>query len=78
MEKQEKVVDSAQGADTQEVQVPQVKEWLKRDLSLALHVLEAVYSDPDLMDQVAVFMAGRIQNAKNRKAQAPLPSQPVH
>lgn len=60
----------AQGADSQqnpeqiEINKKNIGQWLKRDLSSAISLLNALYSDPDLLDQITVFMLGRIENQK--------------
>lgn len=61
----------AQGAETQEVPLPDVKtveKWLVQDLKSAIGCLNAIYSDPDLCHQMAVFMHGRAQNARHADA----------
>lgn len=45
-----------------------VKEYLRKDLSVAISCLNAIQSDPDLLDHLATFMAGRWQNVQNSKA----------
>lgn len=52
------------------ITVDLVREYLKRDLSVAISCLNAIHSDPDLMESMAVFMAGRWQNDQNRMAAA--------
>lgn len=75
MEKNHKAVSQAQGAeDTQEtpVTVEQVKKYLVKDVSIALSCLDAIASDPDLLDVIAHFMHGRYMNnlaAKSKAAQ---------
>jgi len=50
-----------------------VKEWLKRDLSVAISCLNALYSDPDLLDHMSDFMYGRLLNAKQKEAVDSIP-----
>lgn len=45
-----------------------VKEYLRKDLSVAISCLNAIQSDPDLMDSLAHFMAGRWNNVQSSKA----------
>lgn len=44
----------------------QVKEWVKRDLSSAIGLLMAIQTDPDLLNQIVVFMQGRLSNQINK------------
>lgn len=44
-----------------------IKEWLKNDLGRSISCLNAIYSDPDLLDAVAEFMIGRLENERNRQ-----------
>lgn len=62
---------SAQGAVDQEIKPPsidEVEKWLKRDLNTCLHMLEAIYRDPDLLRSMATFMAGRMENNLLKKS----------
>lgn len=56
---------AAQGAA--EVNEEVVREWLKKDLAVAISCLQAIRTDPDLMDVMASFMFGRYENDRNRK-----------
>lgn len=46
--------------------VNQVREFLKRDLSAAIHMLEAVYRDQDTLNALADYLHGRLMNAKQK------------
>lgn len=46
-----------------------VKDYLTKDLSVAIACLNAIQSDPDLLDHMAHFMAGRWQNAQSKPQQ---------
>lgn len=39
---------------------------VKTDLSLSILFLNAIHSDPDLVESVARFMHGRLLNAQNK------------
>lgn len=64
MEKLTQTEVEAQGA----VDLSKIKEWMKRDLGFAISFLQALYTDPDMMDAVAQFMHGRLLNHKNQEA----------
>jgi len=38
------------------------RKYLRRDLAGAIALLNAIHSDPDLIEQMAVFMYGRLTN----------------
>jgi len=59
MEQNSEKVIEAPGA---EITVQKVEEYLKKDLSVALSCLHAIYSDPDLLRYMAIFMRGRQLN----------------
>jgi len=67
IEKNGTVTESAQGVES--VDLAKVQEWMKRDISFAISLLNAIYSDPDLMESVAHFMLGRLNNSKNKPTQ---------
>lgn len=68
MNKNDQNVIEAQGAEKQGVpDLKTVKEWTKRDIGLAIGVLNAIYSDPDLCNSMAEWIHGRIMNDYNRK-----------
>jgi len=75
MNKSTKNVVEAQGAETQstteqiEINAANVEKWIKTDLGFALNLLNAIYTDPDMMASLAGFMLGRVQNAKLKKQQ---------
>lgn len=58
----------AQGATVPPITPELVKEYLTKDLSVAISCLVAIQSDPELLDYLAVFMTGRWQNVQNAKA----------
>lgn len=62
--------NSQKGSETQgvtDLTLDQVKTWLKNDLQRAIGCLNAIYSDPDLMESVAIFMLGRLQNSQAKE-----------
>lgn len=62
----------AQGAGVPPINVETVKGYLNKDLSIAISCLQAIQSDPDLLQTMAVFMHGRMINFENAKLQAKL------
>lgn len=75
MSKQDSKAAAAQGAaaapTTEEAKeaamnLETVKGYLKKDLSIAVSCLNAILSDPDLLDSTANFMLGRLLNAKHK------------
>jgi len=68
MEKNTKLDSSAQGAEIPNITPELVRQYLNRDLSVAISCLQAIQSDPDLLDNLSAFMAGRWQNEQNKKA----------
>lgn len=44
----------------------QIEKWLTRDLGACITFLTAIHNDPDLRRQMAVWLAGRIENQKNK------------
>lgn len=72
MKKKDQVVqEMAKGqapAERVEITLEKVKEWSKRDLGCAISFLNAIHSDPDMLDQVATFIYGRFKNAKEQEA----------
>lgn len=65
MKKNNSETEQAQGAKS--VDLAQVTKWLRHDISVAITCLNAIQSDPDLMDHVARFMYGRLQNMEQAK-----------
>lgn len=60
----------AQGAENTEkveVTLDVVKKWLRHDLGAAISCLNAIQTDPALMDAVAEFMYGRFINSVNKQ-----------
>jgi len=68
MEKNAKSGSSAQGVENPSITPELVRQYLNKDLSVAISCLTAIQSDPDLLDNLAAFMAGRWANAQNAKA----------
>lgn len=62
MEKNQAKNGQALGA---EPTVEKVLEYLKKDLSVAIACLNAMYSDPDLLHSLAIWMHGRWTNSKH-------------
>lgn len=71
MKKENGKATAAQGAEVAkekgEITLVTIKKWLKHDLSAAVSCLNAIQTDPDLLDSVAMFMFGRFQNDMNKK-----------
>lgn len=70
LETNEKVAENGQGSDFSKMEVPpvgKVREMLKRDLGVAVTVLDAVYRDPNTLNSLADFLHGRMLNEKNRE-----------
>jgi hypothetical protein len=71
MEKNQNTSAPAQGAESESLTVETVKKYLTKDLSIAISCLNAIQSDPDLLEHLAHFMHGRFVNAKHAaKAEA--------
>lgn len=76
MENQKPKSQAAQGAAEAKSEVEEmaqlspvlVKEYLKKDLSIAVSCLNAILTDPDLLEQTAHFMFGRLENSKSKPA----------
>lgn len=65
-----KTLNNGQSPESQAVdELPPetVAKWLKKDLGIALALLDALYSDQDMLLNMAVFMQGRYMNAKNQE-----------
>lgn len=62
-------VQSSQGVDSQvdpsSVDISVIEKALKQDVFMAILCLDAMYSDPDLLRHVALFMQGRAINQAN-------------
>jgi len=58
---------SPDSQDVDEMPAEKVAEWLKRDIGVALTLLNALYSDWDMLVNMAVFLQGRYTNAKNQE-----------
>lgn len=67
--------DATQGVDPslqrENFDVAGIKKAVRADLQNAVMLLNAIQSDPDLVEQLAVFIHGRITNKEN-KAQTKL------
>lgn len=50
--------------------ITEVKKWVKDDCARCIAFLNAIHSDPDLVDHVANFMLGRLTNAKAKDVDA--------
>lgn len=57
----------AQGAELPLLTQQDVVRMLKRDLPMAINCLDAIYSDPDLLESLATFMHGRYMNNLNKQ-----------
>lgn len=72
MKEQTKNAETVPGTDdaiAEAITFETVRNYLKKDLSIALSCMNAIMSDPDLLDSVAHFMHGRWQNAKHKPQQ---------
>lgn len=69
MEKNAQTAEAAPGAVDAKmaVSVEMVRDYLNKDLSVAISCLNAIQSDPDLMLHIAQFMHGRFQNSQQTK-----------
>lgn len=45
--------------------LPTIKKWIAKDLGVAITLLTAIRDHPDTLNQVAIFLEGRMHNAKN-------------
>lgn len=59
--------EDATQAAVSTIDVETVTEYLKKDLAVAISCLNALYSDPDLLNHMAHFMHGRFANAKAKE-----------
>lgn len=57
----------AQGAELPLLTQADVVRMLKRDLPMAINCLDAIYSDPDMLESLATFMYGRYMNNRNKQ-----------
>lgn len=55
---------STPGVETPKLTQELIVKYLNRDLSVAISCLTAIQSDPDLMESLATFMLGRVQNSQ--------------
>lgn len=67
METKTQSAPATQGAAAEptDISVNTITEYLKKDLSIAISCLNAIQSDPDLINHLAQFMHGRFINAKH-------------
>lgn len=64
-----KTLNNGQSLDSQavdEMPVERVAEWIKKDIGVALALLNALYTDQDMLLNMASFLQGRYMNAKNQ------------
>lgn len=71
----EKMQPGSVGQGPNEPTQKQVEEWLKNDLLRCINMLDALYTDPDLLRSMATFMLGRLENAKMREELATQPQE---
>lgn len=65
MNNQETVRETVQGIEPdKEVTLSNIEKWLEDDIRRSLGLLNALNQDKDLRKQMAVWMKGRIDNAK--------------
>lgn len=62
-------VAEAPGADITKktFTIEQVESFVKKDLSTAIHLLDAIYRDENTLHQVALFLHGRWENARHQE-----------
>lgn len=58
---------ATQGAAAPQIDVKTIEGYLKKDLSIALNCLDAIYRDQELLRYMAEFMHGRFTNELNRQ-----------
>lgn len=65
------VETDALGADVSSkvlaLDIATIEKWIGKDIQVCLSLLTAIQSDPDLRRQMAIFLKGRFENAKNRE-----------
>lgn len=47
-----------------------VAKWIKKDIGVALSLLQALYSDADMLRSMAEFLQGRYLNQKEKERNA--------
>lgn len=62
--KKNKEVSESQGLE--DMSAKEVAQWLRRDLVVALTLLDALRSDTELLELMATFLQGRYINEKNK------------
>lgn len=65
-----KTLKNGQSLDSQaidEMPAEKVAEWIKKDIGVALALLNALYTDQDMLVNMATFLQGRYINAKNQE-----------
>jgi len=58
---------SSQAGQFENITIDQVKKWLALDLGSAAMSINAILSDPDILNQVAMFLHGKFENEQARK-----------
>lgn len=71
MQKQNDNGQATQGVDLPTPDSITVKKWLEKDLQMAINLLCAIKDDPAILDQVATFMLGRLNNHLEAKKNQP-------
>lgn len=61
--------EEAPGADskTKTFDINQIREFVQRDLGVAITLLDAMYKDPATCNAVADFLFGRYMNSKHKE-----------
>ena len=66
---------AAQGAESSQqpgsempvMSIAQIRDFLKKDLQVAINCLDCIYRDQDLLEAMAAFMQGRMENLRHQK-----------
>lgn len=69
MEKNAQNGKSAQGAENtpKNLSIEDVRGYVKKDLGVCIHMLDAIYKDQATVDMVADILYGRYLNAKHKE-----------
>jgi len=57
---------TTQGVDPEKLTPATIKTYLQKDIGLAVGCLNAILSDPDMLESLAQFMYGRYLNASHK------------
>jgi len=65
MEKNNKQTSETQGVE--DVNNENIRTWIKNDLNKFIHFLNMIYTDQDMINYLADFVQGRIDNARHKE-----------